>query len=157
SYNPAAAPASPETETQLKSFVTTKMTQLYTAMNPSLSQATATTQAQAAANLLDDPTLMKQVSDVRLRAAVAMLKGTVADGAIDWLKSGAFDRIVFTNLDPSYKGLSVQYSDGTKEIQINSRYANEDPRELASIISHELMHQDLVDSVPEEAIAYMTD
>ena len=152
-YQPAAAPGTALTTSQLKSFVSTKMAQVYTAMNPTISQSTATSQAQAAANVINDPTLQQYVPDVRLRAAIAMLKGTAADGAIDVIKSGAFKEVYFVDLDPGILGLTgTRISDGVPVMQINSRYQNEDPRELASIISHEASHMDRIDSLPEEVI-----
>jgi len=152
-YQPAAAPAKPLTTTQLKDFAGTKMYQLYKAMNPSISSATAALQAQSAANLISDPKLTKAIPDARLRTAAAMLKGTAANGAIAALQSGHF-KVQFGALDPATMAQSQPMSDGTQSITVNSRYQNEDPRELASLLAHETSHQDGTNSLPEEQAAY---
>lgn len=160
-YQPAAAPRTPETTAQLKSFVGSKMAQVYMAMNPKLSKSAANTQAESAASLIDNAQLKKYVPDPRLRAAVAMLKGTAADGAIQAIENGAFKNIVFAsdsidanNGTNSAMAYSQTQPDGSQVIKVNSRYANEDPRELASLLAHEVSHQDGVNSVPEEQTAY---
>lgn len=156
-YMPAAAPTSPVTATQLKSFVGTKMSQLYKTMNPALSSATASSQGQAAANLIDNESLKKYVPDVRLRAAVASLKGTAADGAVGVYQSGAFKSVTFANMDPGIIASSQKEADGTQTIKFNSRYQNEDPRLLATTLAHEALHTDGVLSLAEEKTAYELD
>jgi hypothetical protein len=156
-YLPAAAPTTPKTTTQWKSFVTDKMYQVYQKMSPNQSSSTNYSAAQSAASLLDDAKLKTVIPDVRLRTAAAMLKGTAADGAVNVLKSGTFSKVKFVNLDPGINAQSVKNSSGQNEIWVNSRYQNEDPRTLAALLAHEASHSDSTNSLAEEQINYAMD
>jgi hypothetical protein len=154
---PATALASAWQGSNLKPSITNTMAKLYQAMDPSLDLATATRRGEEAASVIDDPTIIQYIPDARLRTALAMLKGTAADNAIDVVKSGTFDNVSFVDLDPGTKGMSVTLSDGTIAAWINSRYKHEDPRLIAPILSHELLHQEINNSLPEETIAASSD
>lgn len=160
-YQPAAAPAKALTPDQWKGIIKDQMAQVYLAMNPKMKISAAKKQAEDAANLIDDAKIQKHVPDLRMRAAVAMLKGTAADGAIKAIQNGTFstidfgtDNIMTSNSSTAAIADSTAMTDGSQRILVNSRYQHEDPRAIASALSHEVSHQDGENSQAEEQTNY---
>jgi hypothetical protein len=110
--------------------------------------------------IYDDPRVKRVVADPRLRAALAMLKGTVGEGAIDGIKSGVYSVVYFgtppangPNSSPQdTAGQVVPDPDRPGKLQIifDTRYQYEDAKLLAGVLSHEALHEDVADSNKEE-------
>lgn len=110
----------------------------------------------------NDPQLKAVVPDARLRASVASLYGTDADGTIAALKSGQFKGVEFADLpvgmNPNTAAFSGTKTGDTKPtIVFNNRYKFEDPRMLGAIMSHEVLHSDTQVTGKEELISKALD
>jgi hypothetical protein len=110
--------------------------------------------------IYDDPKMKRIVADPRLRAALAMLKGTVGEGAIDGIKSGVYSQVLFgtppangPNSSPQDTAAQVVPDPdrpGKLQIIFDTRYQYEDTKLLAEVLAHETLHEDLPDSNKEE-------
>jgi hypothetical protein len=100
--------------------------------------------------LFDDPLLRNYVPDPRLRAAFVVLKGTLAEGAIDAIRSGIFDSVSFALLPDDITAFSVRFANGSQIIQLHSKNEFEAIPLLATILAHEVLHQDADRSCREE-------
>ena len=110
---------------------------------------------EAALAVMDDPALLGVVAETRLadgdgelklRAAVAFLRGTVYDGAIDVLRAGTYAQITFKDFafhDPDARVLNVP-GRPRPEIAIARKSRFEPLWLLALLIGHECLHQDAV-------------
>jgi hypothetical protein len=104
--------------------------------------------------------LAQLAPDPRLRAAVALLVGTPAEGAIDVYRSGVFSRLAFDNGVPDATAIGavlVRVRGTRPEVVVHPAFASEDPRVLAMVVAHEALHQDSLVSDTEEQIARTLD
>jgi hypothetical protein len=88
----------------------------------------------------DNPQLKQIIPDARLRAALALLEGTIGGGSIDRLKSGIYSQLSFDDLEIGIIALTIPFGDGTGRIVFNRAFQFEDPRLLAAILCHETLH-----------------
>jgi len=104
--------------------------------------------------VFDDAGITAIVPDPRLRAALALLKGTAGEAAIDAIASGLYEEARFEVLEAAtiaqVRFLSPQSPNPT--ILFNERYQYEDPRLLATTLAHEALHQDRFVGPKEELI-----
>lgn len=145
-------PAAPRTitETQIKGQLTKTFSTRF---------GGNTTQINSGMAVFNDATLKKFVPDPRLRAAVAVLKGTPGEAAIDTIKAGTYSKVAFANLPAGVIAAIQPDATGKTKPQLlmNSRYQYEDFRQLAPAMAHESLHQDAANSLPEERINHSID
>lgn len=144
---PKPAAARTISETQIKSQLTKTFSTRFNGNSSQISSGMA---------VYNDATLKKMVPDPQLRAAVAVLKGTPGEAAIDTIKGGAYSKVSFATL-PSGIIAAVQPDSTGKtkpQLLINNRYQYEDFRQLAPSMAHESLHQDTTDSGREERISH---
>jgi hypothetical protein len=109
-----------------------------------------------ALGLFDDPHLIRYAPDARIRAAIVALKGTIAEYAIDSIRSGTYFSVSFAPYPMGLIAVALTYpSNNTREIQINQRYEHEDIRLLSDTLAHEVLHNDGQNSCREERMNYL--
>jgi hypothetical protein len=109
---------------------------------------------QAGLKVMDGTILRAKIADVRLRAALAILSGSILAGAIDAIKSEVYSSIEFAIPPSGADAIAQVVDDGTGHgrIIINTKYQNEDIRFLGTSLGHESLHQDPANSNYEELI-----
>lgn len=144
---PALVPASkPKTLAELKSMICSIASKRFKGNTTLIKQALA---------VIDDPKLKAVVPDFRLRASLAMLKGTPGESAIDAIKNGNFKGVEFGPVLNDGTGFVVIKPGDTKgTIVINPRLQYEDPRTLGTLLAHESLHSDDPSSQKEELVAH---
>lgn len=126
-------------------------------------------QADARA-IFNDAAAQQKIPSPSLRAAVAALKGTVAEGAIDFVLSAEVSpgtpkitAIRFVEPSAGCGALSTAWiacsvdagsSGEQRAIEINSRYRAESPFLHTNAVAHEVLHSDGVNSNYEEITNY---
>lgn len=105
----------------------------------------------------DDLAIKALVPDPRLRMALALLKGTAGESAIEAIRTQIYREVVFqafpTPIDENVPAAVFTFTGETKPtIIFNPRYQHEDTRKLASIIAHEVLHRNDPNSNREELI-----
>jgi hypothetical protein len=157
---PDAAPMSPATGPALTEQQAGSLLDRYLAEEYPGSSSTRV----AARAVFDNATAKSKVPSPSLRAALASLRGTFADAAVDYVLSGtpAVNSVVFVapsqgcgSQSPAWIGCSFIASLG--QIQFNSRYQFENPFLLSHILAHEVLHSDGTVADYEEATAYALD
>jgi hypothetical protein len=142
------APARPISDLQLRAELLVTLVKRFGLDVTSIRQGLA---------LYDDPALKKVVPDPRLRAGLAMMKGTVGEAAISAFRNGTFSTVVFGVPPANGFGLDViaqSIPDGNKmKVVFNDTYQYENPKLLGTTLCHEGLHQDTLDSNKEELIA----
>lgn len=108
----------------------------------------------AAMAFFDSPGVYDIVPDPRRRAAFALLTGSIAEGALKALQSGIYAQAYFGD-PPAGAVLAqvIQITSSTSDVIFNRKYEFEDPRILAGIAAHEMLHEDVLVSNYEELIA----
>ena len=149
---PAAAPSIPVTDEQLRQQVSKVLSKRFMVIQR---QSKAIKDGLA---VMDDPAIKAKVADPRLRASLAMLKGTAGESAIDAIKNGPFTSVSFGTPPSNTTGgntIAQVVDDGTgkPKIIMSDKYQYEDPRLLAPILFHETLHQDFNVSNREELMA----
>ncbi len=105
-----------------------------------------TQKVQEGLALFDDPILKAKISPSRLRAAVAIMKGTACESAIDYFKSDAFGGMKFkVHGDPETNIASMVLPEDQNKLElwVNPRYIGEDFRLLPFFLAFEATNQDL--------------
>ncbi|MET0981433.1 MAG: hypothetical protein ABWY02_04990 [Telluria sp.] len=120
------------------------------------------TRIQQGLAVFDDPKIVKYVADPRLRAAIAILKGTAGEAAIAAIRNGNFARVIFGPLETGGSANAIAVSrlvpgDPRQTIIFNERYRYEDVRLLAEVMAHEVLHVGNLVSNKEELIANTVD
>jgi hypothetical protein len=112
-----------------------------------------------ALGLLDNPTLVAKIPDLRLRVAAVNLKNTAGEAVLNDLlaKNGLISQVRFYDFnDPSF--LSSAGSDpdqpGKTIISVSDRYQYENPLRLTAPLAHEGLHTDKIITAREERIAH---
>ncbi|MFF8911034.1 hypothetical protein [Streptomyces olivaceoviridis] len=91
--------------------------------------------------------------DANLRAALASLAGSPAQGSMRAIRKGVFRRVLFGSTpNPAAIAQSLGAANGQSDIVFNQRFHYEDFRLLGVILSHETMHQDARLNANEELI-----
>ncbi|MEU6092775.1 hypothetical protein ABZ865_39670 [Streptomyces sp. NPDC047085] len=102
--------------------------------------------------VFNSPQIATVVPDLNLRAALASLAGSPAQGSIQAIRDGVFHRVHFvTPPNPNTIAQVVPTPNGP-EIVVNPRYQYEDFRLLGTVLSHETLHQDPQVNASEELI-----
>ncbi len=94
------------------------------------------------------------IPDPHIRAGLAVLVGTLAEGAIATIRSkNPFESVQFAKLPNGVESESVPGdTPGLRSILISEKHRHEDPRLFAALLAHETLHQDGFDSDTEEAV-----
>ena len=93
---------------------------------------------QQGMSVFDDPQITGVVPDPRLRAALALLSGTVGQGAINAIKSGVYSSVEFGTRPAGVAAQTLGDSahPGKLKIIVNDNYQYEDPRMIAGLMSY---------------------
>jgi hypothetical protein len=149
------ATGSPLTEQQAGTQLDRYLAEEYPASAPARAAARA---------VFDNATAKSKVPDPGPRAALAALRGSIADAAVDFVLSGTptVNSIGFVapaqgcgSQSPGWAGCSFIASLG--QIQLNSRYQYENPFLFSHLLAHEVLHSDGSVADYEETTAYVLD
>lgn len=103
--------------------------------------------------LFDDSALNEVVPDIRLRAAIVNLTGTVGEPVIETFLTGIYDSVRFGYLRGGPLLIAQVTGDGRPfEMTFNSTVKYEDFRLFTPYMAHEALHQDTTVNEKEEVI-----
>lgn len=104
--------------------------------------------------VLQAPAVRDVVVVPELRAALAILVGTLGESAVHAFDTGDYTQVHFADIEPPAWAIYVH---DDRSIRFALRYRYEDIRALAAALAHEVLHSDGVVSHKEELISGVVD